>query len=303
MRLFLLLITPLLFAASCSSTSFNNGVFQKRKYNSGFYFNKKQNIQTKHNGETSITEKQPVKVTVEKDTPPSTFSIKKDKSNLTSAEAKPDSVRIVLKNGDVYVGLQIEDTETGVVIQLNAERTVYLRKENIEIISILSSSSDLSIVSESSEKVSPTIDEDYVSDHKNNFNPAYTKLIEAKNLYKKAAGHTIKSIIALGILIISLALIIGAGSGFSIFLPVPAMLFLIAIAIASIAFLFYHYIKMFQYLDRTLEKITSHRKENLAKPNGNNLLILTWVHLLLASSFLGLMFWIPIVFILLHKYY
>ena len=94
----LLLVVTLLVGllSSCSSSrTCNNGPFQKRKYNSGFYFNSKKNIQANKEKVTSEEMFNEVKQTInEVKFVPSTV---KHPPTATFSEKVTDSVKIVLK--------------------------------------------------------------------------------------------------------------------------------------------------------------------------------------------------------------
>jgi len=133
----LLLVTLLVgLLSSCSSSrTFNNGPFQKRKYNSGFYFNSKKNIQANKEKVTSEEMFNEVKQTInEVKFVPSTV---KHLPTAALSEKVTDSVKIILKNGETYVGTLIEDTDSGVVIELKNGRTIYFRKDDIEETTVL----------------------------------------------------------------------------------------------------------------------------------------------------------------------
>jgi len=119
---------------SCSTTNtFTKGTFQKRKYNKGIYINIKSNI-------TASNKQKEVKpLTILNETKEKIF-IEDENHNDTdntvlfnpSIINKADSVLVILKNGDTYKGIIIDEDETGHQIQQEDGRVVYLAKKDIE---------------------------------------------------------------------------------------------------------------------------------------------------------------------------
>ena len=129
-NLLFIIISSLLISSCTSSKTFNRGVFQKRKYTKGVYFNKKSIAPLKTSKNTSVE-------TVVNIESVSAFETNKKENKVELFN--PDSVKITLKNGDVYSGVQTEETDDGIMLLLPEGRTLFLLKNDIEEITVINS--------------------------------------------------------------------------------------------------------------------------------------------------------------------
>ena len=142
----LYIISTLFLFSSCSSINVvGNGFFQKRKYTKGFYFSKssdapqasainnsdKQTIYcrtTKKTGTSFIKKAENRnKISIQKET-------KKEKTKQKTSVQKEtgDSVKVVLKDGTIYMGSLIEKTDKGVFILVENNRKVFLNNYDVQ---------------------------------------------------------------------------------------------------------------------------------------------------------------------------
>ena len=117
--------------ASCSTANiFNQGPFQKRKYNKGYFFNSKNN---------NLSNKEKPKstniVTIKSLISASNEIRDNHNIDLTSIT---DTIKVTLKDGSIYTGVKIEDTETGIVVLTESGRSVFLLKRDIEELTVTS---------------------------------------------------------------------------------------------------------------------------------------------------------------------
>ena len=128
-KIFFLTIIIALLSSCSTSRSFNGGMFQKRKYTKGFYINKKSNVSSAFDNKKVIPEKiikevKQKKTDYLKTIQPTPLSGKTTVQNT-------DSVKIILKSGEEYVGKTIEEDESGYSLQLKSGRVIYLTKASI----------------------------------------------------------------------------------------------------------------------------------------------------------------------------